>query len=130
MQPLPIAALSLLAFGAGALWTQDAKPTPRFSHPVSKDADGGMARWMQVCKPSAAHARLKELLGKYDVTTRMWMDPSKPPMESKGTSEVSWLVEGKWLISNTHSEMMGMKINATAIMGYDNFKERYVWCTV
>ena len=91
----------------------------------------GMARWMQTCKPSAAHARLKELLGSYDVTMRMRMDPSQPPVESKGgKSEVSWLVEGKWLVSKSSGEMMGMKVDTTAILGYDNFKERYVWCTV
>jgi len=60
----------------------------------------------------------------------MRMDPSKPPMETKGTSEVSWLVEGKWLLSKTNTEMMGQKVAATSILGYDNFKERYVWCTV
>jgi len=129
MQLLPLAALSLLAFGAGAFWTQDAKST-RFTHPLPKDPDGGMGRWMETTKPSAAHARLKEMLGKYDVTSRLWMDQSKPPMESKGTSEVSWLVEGKWLLSKTDTEMMGIKISATSILGYDNFKERYVWCAV
>ena len=129
MQFLPLAAFSLLAFGAGALWTQDAKQT-RFTHPLPKDADGGMGRWMQTLKPSAAHARLKELLGTYEVTTRMRMDPSKPPLESKGTAEVSWLTEGKWLISKANTELMGQKVNITTILGYDNFKERYVWCTV
>ncbi len=129
MQLLTVATLTLTAFTAGVLAMQDAQ-TQRFAYPKSKDADGGIARWMQACKPGPAHARLKELLGSYDVTSRMWMAHDKPPMESKGSMEVSWLVEGKWLISKTSAEMMGQKINTTAILGYDNFKERFVWCTV
>src|SRR5690349_17365263 len=129
MQLLPVAAFSIFAFTLGALWVQDGKQA-RFTHAIPKDADGGMARWMQTCKPGPAHERLKELLGKYDVTSRMWMEPGKPPMESKGTCEVSWLVEGKWLVSKATVPLMGMNVSTTVILGYDNFKERYVPCSV
>jgi Protein of unknown function (DUF1579) len=129
MQLLPLAAFSLLAFAAGAFWTQDAKQA-RFTHPLPKDADGGMGRWMATCKPGPAHERLKEALGKYDMTMRMRMDPSKPPVETKGSAEVSWLVEGKWLIWKSSIEMFGRPVNSTTIMGYDNFKERYVTAVV
>jgi hypothetical protein len=129
MQILTVAVCSLAAFSVGALSMQGAAQQ-RFSHPVSKDADGGMARWMQACKPSAAHARLQEMLGTYDVTVRMWMGGKPAAKESPGTCEVSWLVDGKWLISKWNVEMMGQKIHTTSILGYDNFKERYVWCKV
>ena len=129
MQLLPFAALSLLAFGAGTLWSQDKKQT-RFTHPMPKDADGGMGRWMATWKAGPAHERLKEVLGSYDVTMRMRMDPSKPPMETKGSAEVTWLAEGKWLIWKTTSDMFGHMVNGTTIMGYDNFKERFVTATV
>jgi hypothetical protein len=129
MQLLPLALFSTLAFAAGALLTQDAKPA-RFTHPVSKDADGGMARWMGTFKPGPAHARLKEILGNYEVTLRMRMDPSKPPAESKGTAEISWLVEGKWLLWKSSIDMFGQKVNSTTLVGYDNFKERYVTAKV
>ncbi len=129
MQLLSLAALSIAAISTTAWWVQDAKQQ-RFTHPVSKDADGGMARWMEVCKPSAAHDRLKEMLGNYDVTMRMWMDPTQPPMESKGTNEVSWLIEGRWLLSKGTIDMMGQPVTLISILGYDNFKQRYVWCKV
>jgi hypothetical protein len=119
------AIVSLATLASGALWMQDGKPE-RFTHPMPKNPEEGMARWMQTCKPGPAHERLKELLGTYDITMRMWMDQSKPPMESKGTTETSWLVEGKWLISKINCDMMGQKVAMTSILGYDNFKERYV----
>ncbi|MBK7644398.1 MAG: DUF1579 family protein [Planctomycetes bacterium] len=125
MQLIPACLLSMIAFSAGAFLMQDAK-TERFTHALSKDADGGMARWMATCKAGPAHARLKELLGSYEMTMRMRMDPSKPPVETKGNAEVSWLVEGKWLQLKSSIQMFGRKVDSTTILGYDNFKERYV----
>jgi hypothetical protein len=117
--------LTLTALTSALLWMQDTKP-PRFTHPLSKDADGGMARWMQTCKAGPAHERLRELLGSYDTVTRVGMDPSQP-MELKGTAEFSWLAEGKWL----QAKLAGMMMNGKPgiglwVLGYDNFKERYV----
>jgi len=127
MQVFTLAVLSLAGFALGALWMQDTK-AERFTHPVSKDADGGMARWMQTMQPSAAHERLGEILGSYDVTMKMHMVPGEPPMESKGTAEFAWFAEGKWLQENWSIEMMGQKVKGIGHLGYDNFKERFVWC--
>jgi hypothetical protein len=130
MKLLTLAALvSISAIGSATIYMQDKKP--RFAYPVSKDADGGFARFMETCKPSAAHARLSELLGSYDMTMRMGaMDAGNPQAGSKGTSEVTWLVEGKWLLAKNQVNMFGRDVATTAILGYDNFKERYVWCSV
>ena len=127
--PLIPALLSIATLGLAGAWMQEAKPE-RFSHPVSKDADGGMARWLETCKPSAAHARLAELLGTYDLTMRMWMAPGQPPMESKGSTEIKWLAEGKWLESRGSITMMGQQMTVASMLGFDNFKQRYVMCSV
>ncbi|HVS12117.1 MAG TPA: DUF1579 family protein [Planctomycetota bacterium] len=129
MQVFAFAAVSLAALAFGVLWTQDPKPK-RFTHPTSKDADGGMARWMQIMQPSDAHARLHELIGSYDVTMKMQMMPGQPAMETKGTAEIGWFTEGKWLQETWSIEMMGQGVEGIAHLGYDNFKERFVWCKV
>lgn len=117
---------TVTALTSAVLWMQESKPQ-RFTHPVSKDADGGMGRWMAACKPGPAHERLKELLGTYDVVTRIRMDPSKPPMELKATGEFSWLAEGRWLQMKWSGTMMNGKPGGGLwVLGYDNFKERYV----
>ncbi|MBL8802274.1 MAG: DUF1579 family protein [Planctomycetes bacterium] len=126
---LTLAFASLATLSAGALWLQEQKPK-RFTHPTSKDADGGMARWMATMKPGPAHARLAELVGKYDTTMRMWMAPGQPPMEEKGSAEFVWFAEGKWLQENWTMTMMGQPSKGLSILGYDNFKERYVWSKV
>ncbi len=122
---LTIAVLSLATLSAGALWAQEAK-SKRFTHPTPKDADGGMARWMATMQPGPAHARLSEILGKYDMTMRMWMAPGMPPSEEKGTAEFVWFAEGKWLQETWSMSMMGHPTKGVTVLGYDNFKERYV----
>jgi hypothetical protein len=118
--------LALSALTSGSLGVQDAK-SQRFTHPMPKDPDAGMARWMETCKPSLAHERLKELLGSYDLVTKIWMAPGQPPMELKSTGEFSWLAEGKWLQMKYAGTMMNGKPGSGLwVLGYDNFKERYV----
>ena len=126
MQPATLATLlTLTALTSGLVWMQDTKPQ-RFTHPLSKDADGGMARWVQTCKPGPAHERLKELLGNYDTVTRISMGGGQP-MELKGSAEFSWLAEGKWLQAKLAGTMMNGKPGTGLwVLGYDNFKERYV----
>jgi len=120
------AGLLLATLTAGTLFVQDARPE-RFAHPLPKDADGGMARWIATCKPGAPHERLKELLGSYDIVTRIWMAPGQPPMELKAAGEFSWLAEGKWIELKWAGTMMnGKEGNGLWVLGYDNFKERYV----
>jgi hypothetical protein len=118
--------VTLLSIAAVASAMLQEPTSKRFTHPMPKDADGGMARWMQTMKPGPAHERLKELLGSYDITMRMWMAPDQPPMESKGTEEITWFAEGKWLLSTRSMTMMGQPTKGLMILGYDNFKERYV----
>ena len=129
MQTLTLSALSLAALATCALWMQDSKPQ-RFTHPISKDKDGGMARWMETTKPGPAHERLKELLGTYEVKMSILGMPGEAAMESKGTSEVSWLAEGKWLQMKWSVPMFGHAVTGAELLGYDNFKQRYVWCQV
>lgn len=120
-----LAFVSLATVSAGAMWIQETKPK-RFTHPIPKDADGGMARWMATMKPGPAHERLGELIGKYDTTMRMQMAPGMPPMESKGEAEFLWFAEGKWLQENWSIPMLGRPSKGMTVLGYDNFKERYV----
>ncbi|MCC6409798.1 MAG: DUF1579 family protein, partial [Planctomycetes bacterium] len=73
------------------------------------------------------HERLKEALGEWDATMRMGMPGATgKPMESKGSAKATWFVEGKWLQLDTSYSMMGQSIQHRTMLGYDNFKQRYV----
>ncbi|MFN0060691.1 MAG: DUF1579 family protein [Planctomycetota bacterium] len=93
-------------------------------HHAPPDA-AGIKRWEDSCKPGKCHKQLEALLGKWDMKMSMMGAP-----ESAGTADCRWLIEGRWLIRETHGSMMGMKVDGFMIIGYDNFKQKYVTCSV
>lgn len=135
MHFLPLAAVLALATAVSAtVLVQDkhvVQDKQRFAYPWPASQEEAMARWIKVCQTGAAHERLKELLGSYDTTMRMWMGgPGSKAMETKGTAETTWFVDGRWLQTKWTGEMMGQKTTGLSILGYDNFKERFVYTTV
>ena len=118
--------LSLAASASAALWWQGAA---RFTQPQPDSQEAAMARWMASCRNGPAHVRLAELVGKYETTTRMTMPGMEMP-ETKGTCDVTWLVEGRWLQADWTGSMMGTPTKGKWILGYDMFKQRYVMTMV
>ncbi len=95
--------------------------------PQDKDAAAGLQRFVDSCRPGKNHEWLKQLVGKWDMTQRAWMmGPDAKPEESKGTVEYRWLVEGKWLLREAKSSVFGRPCTQTTILGYDNFRKKYV----
>ena len=99
---------------------QDGKPDPMAMF-------GDAAKYLT---PNENHQWLGQFIGEWDATSRIWMMPGQAPMESKGKASVRWLVEGRWIISESDMTMFGMPVKTTAILGYDNFKKKYVSTTV
>ena len=85
-----------------------------------------MARMTVASTPNRFHERLGRHVGDWEFDMTMWMEPGKPPMVTRGTSRISWLFEGKWVKEDVKSSMMGMPFEGVSILGYDNFKKKYV----
>jgi len=104
------------ALAGGALFAERAS---------SQDAEA-MKRWQAACTPGKQHAELKKFVGSWDTTMRMWMGPGTPPLESKGSAEFRWLMEGRWLQQDYKGSMMGQPMRGFGLQGYDNFKQKHV----
>jgi hypothetical protein len=85
-----------------------------------------LAEWEKYATPGPEHARMAKEVGNWDVLTRMWMDPSQPPTESKGSCVVTTILGGRFLRSDYKGDMMGMPFEGVAFSGYDNHKKEYV----
>jgi hypothetical protein len=115
----------VVALAGASVWLASA------AFPQDKgSADDAMKRWMDSCKPSSHHKELERLIGSWDTEVSMWMDPAAPPMKSQGTAECKWLVEGKWIVTDAKGTFMGRPITSHAVMGYDNFKQHFVFSQV
>jgi hypothetical protein len=123
---MQLAVVAALALTAASVFVVQDKPE-RFAYPKPDSMQAGMERWMATCMAGAPHARLKELLGDWDVTMRMYMGgPDAKPTETKGSAKATWFTEGKWLQLDTSYSFMGQAIQHRTTLGYDNFKQRFV----
>jgi uncharacterized protein DUF1579 len=89
-----------------------------------------MAKWMELSTPSEHHAKLEAFVGSWDVTTKFWMAPGAPPQVNTGTSEIKWILGGRFIQEDFQStmQMPGAEPQAfqgVGITGYDNAKGQY-----
>ena len=120
-------ALSLLFMSASARAEdkpkEAAKPAASATAP---NEDEMMKAWMAAATPGDAHKKLEPFVGSFTVKTKMWMDPSKPPEETTGTSENKWVLGGRFVEQHVEGTAMGQPFAGIGYTGYDNYKKKYV----
>lgn len=81
----------------------------------------------QAGKPGPGHAKLEPLAGSWTYTCKFWMDPSKPPLESKGTIERKWILGGRFLEEKVVGTGFDGKpgFEGLGLIGYDNGQKKY-----
>ena len=125
------------AFAAGTAFSQDAGGEAGAPPAPAKDGFKGadprdhspadiQRRMMEAVMPNRFHKKLERFLGEWDLEMRMWMSADRPPMTSKGSAKWSWLYEGKFVQGDVDAPLMGMPMRVRTVMGYDNFKKKYV----
>ena len=76
--------------------------------------------------PGDPHKSLAKMAGSWDVRSKFWMEPDKPPLETTGTSEKKMILEGHFLQQEYTGQMMGNPFTGIGITGYDNHIKKYV----
>lgn len=88
-----------------------------------------MKKARKYVEPGPHHAKLARFLGTWKSESRFIMAGQKSPPEA-GRSEVSWLMEGRWLKVEGTGSLMGQEFENFILLGYDNFKQSYVMTSV
>jgi hypothetical protein len=79
---------------------------------------------MTLAQPGPEHQAMAKLAGTWDVAMKMWMEPGKP-MESKGTSTIAAILDGRYLREDFRGEVMGQPFTGIGIEGFDRVKNVY-----
>ena len=85
-----------------------------------------MEAWTKYATPGPAHKELAGLVGRWDVVATFWPAPGAPPQTSKGISEMSLLLDGRYLLESFTSPMPERVFQGMGITGYDNLKRKVV----
>jgi hypothetical protein len=89
------------------------------------DEKAMMEAMAKAATPGEPHKKLNALEGSWECTVKFWMEPGKPPSESKATSENKWILGGRYLEEKVVGEFGGMKFEGLGIVGYDNVQKRF-----
>ncbi|MEZ6235807.1 MAG: DUF1579 domain-containing protein [Phycisphaerales bacterium] len=88
------------------------------------DEEASMEAWMRASALGPAHEWLGQFIGAWDVTMTINMGPE--PMVTRGHTEYTWLMEGRYLQDNLTSDFMGMPMSGYGISGFDNNRNQFV----
>jgi hypothetical protein len=92
---------------------------------TQEDMAAQMEMFEKLSRPGEFHKLLEDFVGTWNATVRMWMDPSAPPIVSKGTSTNKLIFGGRYLYGEYLGEFMGSPFKGINIMGYDNAKKEF-----
>ncbi|MCA9300548.1 MAG: DUF1579 domain-containing protein [Phycisphaerales bacterium] len=84
-----------------------------------------MELWMAAAAPGDAHDGLKRLVGEWTCTSRMYMAPDAPPMESTAKASCRLVMGGRFVEQRMQGEMMGMPFEGFGLTGYNNMRKQY-----
>jgi len=89
------------------------------------DHDAMMEKWKEFATPNENHQVLGALVGDWNYTIKWWMSPDGEPEISKGTSEVEWIMGGRFIQHEVEGTSMGQPFEGLGVTGYDNEKKQY-----
>jgi Protein of unknown function (DUF1579) len=114
---LALAAIFLLA---GVLPAQDKAADAK------KKQEELMAAYAKAAAPGPQHKLLNPIAGTWNFTAKFWMDPSAPPMDSKGIAVRKWILGGRFLTDEIEATGFGPEgFRGFGIMGYDNIQQKF-----
>lgn len=87
-----------------------------------------MEAYMKAGAVGAPHEALAKTVGNYDLTIKSWHAPGGPATEEKGTATRSMALDGRVLVEDVKSQMMGQPWVGHGMHGYDNVTGKH-WST-
>jgi Protein of unknown function (DUF1579) len=86
----------------------------------------GGAQQAPIPKPGPEQKVLDPLVGTFTAKIKFWMDPTKAPGESEGTTTRTWIMDGRFLQEDVEWIDGGMPFKGMGVTGYDPLKKKYV----
>ena len=120
MRRVAAAVGAVLLFGMVSVAAGQEKPA------MSKDEQAMMDAMMKAATPGPNHKLLESMVGEWTAAMKMWMDPSAPATETKGTVSTRALLGGRYVEGVFKAPMMGMAFEGIGLNGYDNVTRQFV----
>ena len=106
----------------GNVWAQEEAQKPG---PTPEQ----MKAWEEASTPGEEHKVLNAFVGDWKTVSSCRMSPEAPLEKSEGKSEISWILNGRFLEQEFDGEAMGKPFEGKGLIGYDKMRKEYtaVW---
>ncbi len=104
--------------------------------PSPEEMQAIMKAWKDTMTPGEHHKKLNHFVGSWTTTTKIWWGgPGTPATQTKGSAEVNWVLDGRYIMRQSTGEFMipdetgAMKpvpVSHLGLTGYDNYRKMYV----
>ena len=135
-----IAAAFTAAFLTAPVFAQESSPNPAAAAaPAAGQPNEAemMKQMMELAKLNENHKLLKDSVGTWSYTVKMWMngDPSSKPEESRGIAKRTAIMDGRFVVMDVagrmqmpgaDGKMKSMTFKGHGLEGYDNVKKKFV----
>jgi hypothetical protein len=74
------------------------------------------------------HQSMAAMAGTYKMAIKSWHEPGGPPMEETGTATRKMVMDGRVMVEDVNSSMMGTPFTGHGMRGFDNVSGKY-WST-
>ncbi len=97
--------------------------------PMDAASQAMMATWQAYASPNDNHKMLDPLVGTWSQVVKWWMTPDSQPETSKGMTETTWVMGGRYLQHSAKGTSMGQPFEGMGLTGFDNGKQAYqtIW---
>ena len=85
-----------------------------------------MQKWMEFMTPGAPHQEILNTAGSWSSVSEFWTAPGTPAQKGAGSSTITPIMDGRYVVENNDATAMGMPYQGLGIRGYDNLKKKYV----
>jgi len=118
-----VLAVSTLLIGVSAV-AENAAKEPQ----MTPEQKAEMEAYTKAGTPGPQHKAMAATAGTYELKIKSWQDPNSPPMEDTGTATRSMALDGRVMVEQVSSTMMGQPWSGHGMQGYDNTTGKY-WST-
>lgn len=79
-----------------------------------------MQAYQKAGTPGPQHKAMAATVGTYDLKIKNWHEPGGAPMEETGTATRKMILDGRVLVEEMSSKMMGVPFTGHGMHGFDN----------
>ena len=115
----------LTATAALLLATSALAQEPTKMPQMTPEQKAEMEAYMRAGTPGAPHQTMAATVGTYDIKVKSWHDPNGPATEEAGTAIRKMILDGRVLVEDVKSTMMGTPYSGQGLRGYDNVTGKY-----